>query len=95
MKGARRKRVVALGDFHCGHRVGLTPPDFQWHAPDSAAHIWKKYTDIQDEAWGWYIGKVKALRPVDVLLVSGDCIDGRGERSGRDGWAKVRRRRLA
>jgi len=82
MAKQRRKRVVALGDLHCGHRVGLTPPEYQWHAPNTTKHAWQKYGDIQREAWNWYAAKIKELRPVDLLLVSGDCVDGRGERSG-------------
>ena len=82
MGRAKMKRVVALGDLHCGHRVGLTPPEYQWHAPNTAKHAWQKYGDIQREAWNWYAAKVEELKPVDLLLVSGDCIDGRGERSG-------------
>ena len=71
------KRVVAIADLHCGHRVGLTPPNWRGRKPEH-----DKYAAIQDEAWRLYAGLVKKLRPVDCLIVNGDCIDGRGERSG-------------
>jgi hypothetical protein len=32
--------------------------------------------------WDWYSGKMAALQPIDRLIVNGDAIDGRGERSG-------------
>jgi len=79
---AKRKRMVVIADQHAGHRVGLTPPDFQWKIPTSAEHIWQKVARIQRECWRWYAKKVREIRPVDILVVNGDCIDGRGEKSG-------------
>jgi len=69
------KRVVAISDFHCGHRVGLTPPDY---ADRSTA----KWNRAQRDLWTQYARMVKQYSPVDILLVLGDVIDGRGERSG-------------
>ena len=79
---AKQKRLAVIADPHSGHRVGLTHPDYQWKVPTLTAHIWTKVARIQRECWRWYAKTVKALRPVDVLLVNADCIDGRGERSG-------------
>ena len=70
------KRVVAMGDLHCGHRVGLTPPKWQ------SAIKGNKYHKIQVELWEEYKNIIKHLQPIDALIVNGDCIDGRGERSG-------------
>ena len=70
------KRVVAMGDLHSGHRVGLTPPKWQ------SAIKGHKYHRIQIELWEEYKKIIKYLQPIDVLMVNGDCIDGRGERSG-------------
>jgi len=67
------KRVVALGDFHAGHKVGLTPPEWQYHPQ------WKK---TQQETWGFFASELARLKPIDVLIANGDLIDGRGERSG-------------
>ena len=73
-KGA--KRVVIIADMHCGHRVGLTPPKYQ------SAICGQKYFNIQHELWNQYVDILKDLGKIDVLIVNGDCIDGRGDRSG-------------
>lgn len=71
----KSKRVVAISDLHCGHRIGLTPPDY---APRNTS----KWHTAQRALWKEYCRMVKAYSPVDVLLVLGDVIDGRGEKSG-------------
>lgn len=63
------RRVVVLSDLHCGHEVGLTPPDWQ-------------IAVIQGELWDTYAEMIEKLRPIDVLIVNGDMIDGKGMRSG-------------
>ena len=80
--GRKRKRIVCVSDLHCGQRVGLTHPDYQWDAGQRDDHIWRKCAQIQRECWKWYAAIAKRLRPIDVLMVNGDAIDGRGERSG-------------
>ena len=75
------KRVAIIADLHCGHRGGLTPPEFRYRE-SSEDHIWRKFTAIQDEAWRRYTSFVQRLNPITCLLVNGDGIDGRGERSG-------------
>ncbi len=76
------KRVVAISDLHCGHRVGLTPPQWQLNPENE----WdKKYATIQAEQWNWYVRTITGLGPIDLLLVLGDCVDGKSERAdGRD-----------
>ena len=64
-----KKRVLVIGDAHCGHTSGLTPPKWQTR-------------DCQSEVWEWYYHLVRTLNP-DVLFVMGDMIDGKGKRSGR------------
>ena len=71
----KRKRVIALSDMHCGHRIGLTPPDY---APRNTS----KWFTAQRALWKEYYRMVKEHGPADVLLILGDCIDGRGEKSG-------------
>lgn len=75
------KRIVLIGDLHCGHRAGLTPPEYRFHST-STEHIWRKFTKVQKESWDRYQLIVKKLCPVDCLVVNGDAVDGRGERSG-------------
>jgi len=70
------KKVVVIADLHSGHRTGLTPPDYQNAYPD------KRYTDLQVKLWKEFTRMVDKQKPVDILIVNGDAIDGRGERSG-------------
>ncbi len=69
------KRVFAGGDLHCGHRVGLTHPDFQSQIPG------KDYYQFQVESWKWFSAMVKSLKP-DIAFINGDAVDGKGKRSG-------------
>lgn len=82
MKKPIAKKLVCIADMHCGHRVGLTPPNWQWNDNKEKDHIWQKFGKIQKECWNWYESQVSQIAPVDVLVVNGDAIDGRGERSG-------------
>jgi len=70
------KRVIPISDLHCGHRVGLTPPKYR---PKNPTTKWDK---IQAELWGEYTKLIETYSPVDVLIVNGDSIDGKGDRSG-------------
>jgi hypothetical protein len=69
------KRVVIISDLHCGHLVGLTPP--AWHINNDG-----KLYKIQKELWGFYTQAIDSLKPIDILIVNGDAIDGKGARSG-------------
>ena len=73
------KRIVVLADLHCGHRAGLTPPDWQWHIENSFQSKWAAQ---QIETWNYYVARVATLQPVDYLIINGDAIDGKGPRSG-------------
>jgi len=80
---AKAKRVVIISDLHCGHRAGLTPP--AWHyriTNEEEAAAFQKWAIVQKECWDWYRSTMSKLRPIDVLIVNGDCIDGTGRRSG-------------
>ena len=72
---SRKMRVIALSDLHCGHQAGLTPP--RWMMPKST-----EVGKLQRELWRNYSRWLKEYANPDVLLVLGDCIDGKGERSG-------------
>lgn len=71
------KRVVAISDLHCGHIVGLTPPAYWTHAARS-----RTARAVQAELWKYFSRKLEELQPIHALLVLGDCIDGKGQRSG-------------
>ena len=64
------KRIVVLSDLHCGSLVGLTPP--AWHTGD----------ELQRDMWQWYQREMVNLGPVHACFVLGDCIDGKGKKSG-------------
>lgn len=71
----RFKRVVAVSDLHCGHIVGLTPPEW-WTQALPTAYL------VQRAMWEFYTATLEALQPIDALLVLGDCLDGKGSKSG-------------
>ena len=73
------KRVVVISDMHCGHVVGLTPPS--WDNDRPKAHL-KKAHIMRRAIWDYYVSTLKSLQPIDILIVNGDCVDGRGEKSG-------------
>jgi len=68
-----RKRCMVIADLHCGHKTGLTPPD--WQQPFS------KLYPQQVEMWDWYEAKCKELKP-DIVLMLGDIVDGKDSKSG-------------
>jgi len=70
------KLIVAIGDMHCGHSAGLTPPAWQV-SPDRDARA----AALQRECWARYSDHVREIGQPDLLIVNGDCIDGRGEAS--------------
>lgn len=73
------KRVVVISDLHCGHIVGLTPAG--WDADVPHAQLQKAYK-MRRAIWNWYAATLKKLQPIDILIVNGDCIDGRNEGQG-------------
>ncbi len=75
------KRVVVISDLHCGNRGGLTPPAWQYShdAEDKDMH---KFAHVQRQLWEWYSKKAAELQPIHALLINGDAIDGKGEKSG-------------
>jgi hypothetical protein len=74
------KRVLVISDLHCGHRAGLTPPDRQYSESD--AEDLSKYGDVQSKMWTWYCDTVKSLGKIDTLVINGDSIDGKADKSG-------------
>jgi hypothetical protein len=76
----RGKRVVLISDLHCGHRFGLTPPDWQLH--EDREGYYAKIAKFSKELWAFYTGVIDNLKPVDILICNGDSIDGKGQRSG-------------
>lgn len=71
------KSVLIVGDLHCGSMGGLTHPD--WIVSQGRSQF---FSQLQEEMWDLYVQSLKELGEVDVLIVNGDVIDGKGARSG-------------
>jgi len=74
------KRVVVVSDLHCGHLVGLTPPHFNPVYPRGSPE--SKLSMKRRGLWKFYADTIESLKPIDVLIVNGDAIDGPGVKSG-------------
>ena len=82
----KKKRIVAIGDLHSGHRAGLTHPDY-WqkeikYTTSIQERVHNKFARIQRAIWRWYEAEMEAIKPIHICFNLGDNIDGRGERSG-------------
>lgn len=75
------KRVVVISDLHSGHKFGLTHPDFDARPENIDSRDYKAWR-VRRKCRDWYFKKAKSLKPVDVLIVNADCIEGKGPRSG-------------
>jgi hypothetical protein len=75
----KSKRVLVVNDFHSGHLVGLTPPkhDIKHENPD-----FFKLDKMRRTYWNYFDREVKALGPIDITIVVGDCIEGKNEKAG-------------
>jgi len=80
----KAKRLLVVSDFHCGHRVGLTPPKWQAGYPD-------KYTELRRRYWEFYASTVESLKPIDMMVVNGDAVGGKGASSGGTDYITVDR----
>jgi hypothetical protein len=78
---SKPKRVVVISDLQCGHVVGLTPPGWQLKPVDAKGKR-TKHIRIQQALWKEYRAMCDAIGYVDVLIVNGDCIDGRSDKTG-------------
>ena len=70
------KKVLVIGDMHCGSLTGLTPNS--WFISEKRN---KKIALLQREMWTNYLRMIDELGPVDYLIVNGDAIDGHGKKS--------------
>jgi len=71
-------KILIESDYHCGHAVGLTPPDWQYHTKHNKH---QKYGAIQKEVWNWRARKLRDIGAVELHVINGDLVDGKGERS--------------
>lgn len=73
------KKVAILSDFHCGHFSGLTPPGWLPSKPKGKI---RSVCSINKAHWDWFEKSIKATGPFDIVFVNGDCLDGKGTKSG-------------
>lgn len=70
------KRIFVGSDSHCGHRAGLTPPEYQSRSG------FGRWEQTQDMLWDFWGDKLSKWKPFDVAILNGDLVDGKGFRSG-------------
>lgn len=70
-------RILSVGDLHCGNISGLTPDKYN---PDS--EVGHKMYLYRKSLYHWVQQEIDKLRPIDICVVNGDAIDGKGEKSG-------------
>jgi hypothetical protein len=70
-------RVLVISDLHCGNVAGLTPP--KWNQQSEVAY--KQYC-YRRSLWEWYVAEIEKLKPIDICVINGDCIDGKGPKNG-------------
>lgn len=80
MAKRKLKRVLATGDWHCGHQVGLSTPAY--HTPTTSDHKFIKLANVRRDVWNWFDKKLTPYKPIDILILNGDALDGKGDRSG-------------
>jgi len=73
-----KKRVLVISDFHSGHVLGLTHPGFDY---ESGRKTETAHYQVRRTIWDWYKERVTKLKP-DIVIMNGDAIDGKGEKSG-------------
>lgn len=78
---AEIKRIIIVADLHCGSKVGLTHPDFDARPNDTKSANYKLYL-ARRAYWKWYEEKALELGQPTALIVNGDAVEGKGEKSG-------------
>ena len=69
--------IVVLSDLHCGNVLGLTPP--KWNPRDEQ---FPKLVRYRDNTWDWFKKTIDSIGEVDICVVNGDAIDGKGSKRG-------------
>ena len=77
-----KKRGIIVGDMHCGHMAGLTPPSWQRILLDDDEKKNQKAYELSRLLWDQYTALLKKHAPYDFGISMGDSVDGQGKRSG-------------
>ena len=68
------KRGLLIGDLHCGHLMGLTPPDWRDAIRDEYLY------EVSQQMWQFFWDSLAKIGHFDFLIVNGDSVDGRGKK---------------
>lgn len=80
--GSKSKKILVIGDLHCGHGAGLTPPSWN-DVPDKTAPAKRRQeSETRSKLFSLYLDGIKRAGPFDICVVNGDAIDGKGKKSG-------------
>lgn len=76
--------MVVVNDTHCGSYFGLTPPGygFSQDTDDEREIAISKTTGAIWNFWENTIAALNKEKPIDILLMDGDMIEGNGEKNG-------------
>lgn len=75
------KYGLFVGDFHCGHLVGLTPKDWHYRFHTNTGKRMKLHK-IALELWDSFDKDLKSMPPLDFVVINGDMVEGKGSKSG-------------
>lgn len=75
-----KKRIIVMGDTHCGSMAGLTPPPYQLAFGSTPRR--DRFAEIQRDAWDTYTNLLEENQPYDVGIFTADAIEGKAPRSG-------------
>ena len=63
-------KILVCNDFHCGHKLGLTPP--RWFREDLRFE--------QEPLYEFWAGMLEKHGPFDAAIINGDMVDGEGKK---------------
>jgi hypothetical protein len=75
--GYSEREGIIVSDMHVGSYAGLVPPEFFINPKKNA-----KLRASQEETFAHFKRFTEENQGIDILLVNGDCIDGKGGRVG-------------
>jgi len=77
------KHYFIGGDTHCGHLVGLTPPQWQIKKKKDCDTKRSKWYKIAIQLWNAFAKELMYLPyKFDGIFLNGDLVEGKGKRSG-------------